>query len=680
MSRVYAPEDFGDDDNIGIKLGKGIADVDLDCPEAVACARMLMPETRTHGRPGKPVSHYWFKCATESRTYKDLDGTMLLEIRSAPNLQTVVPPSIHPSGEPLTWDHDRPMMAPSPAELLLPTNATAIATIFARHWPSGNRHYAAGHVAGFLLRLGFDGPWTIQIIRTICSVAATEDIRELNDRLAIARSTVERHARGEKTTGGPKLAELFGRGKELVARIYSWMGLEGEEELDYLNERHFAVVLGRECVVGVEVEKEAPYFIDYEEMRKLYYNRYCRVGKKQVKLGEWWLSHRDRRQYRRVVFAPPPLACHPEDYNTWKGFAVVPDPNPNPELRCVRYLEHLYKVICNSDHRHFMFLLDALALTVQFPGVPNEIAIVMRGDPAAGKGTFVKLFGKLFGIHYVQVDKQLHLTGNFNEHLSGKVVVFADEAIWAGNKQEIGALRRMITEETITIERKHRNAADEPNCMHLFMATNEEWVAPVSFRERRMFVLDVEKKVFATQDYFGAIRAEWANGGAEAFLAYLLARKVEGNRLGPLPGTKALEEQQKLGLDPFHLWWHEKLSECEFRLGDGWPDHVAVHDLYMNYQQTCDRIASRQRRLSQTQFSTAMHKLVPMAVRTRKNVPVNIGTLTQPNHVTKFAWCLKMPTVGACREVFDRITGLDYTWPAVAETQLALQDESNDPV
>src|SRR3954464_11006067 len=61
-----APQFFnGQAQNIGIILGPtsgGLTDVDLDCPEAIAVALYLLPETpAVFGRQSKPRSHYLYR-------------------------------------------------------------------------------------------------------------------------------------------------------------------------------------------------------------------------------------------------------------------------------------------------------------------------------------------------------------------------------------------------------------------------------------------------------------------------------------------------------------------------------------------------------------------------------------------------------------------------------------------
>jgi len=92
--------------NIGVILGKpsgGLADVDLDCDEAVRLAPKYLPPTGCiTGRTGQPGRHWWYiskDCETARHRDKLCkgEGATVVELRSTGH-QTVVGPSIHPDG------------------------------------------------------------------------------------------------------------------------------------------------------------------------------------------------------------------------------------------------------------------------------------------------------------------------------------------------------------------------------------------------------------------------------------------------------------------------------------------------------------------------------------------------------------------------------------------------------
>jgi hypothetical protein len=669
---VFSLADFQEDSNVGFLLGKGWVDVDLDCREAAQAAAALLPLTRRQGRAGSPGSHYWYFCSEDLKyvKYTNLDGSGLLELRVGENLYTVVPPSIHISGEPIVWEDPRAFTRIGAKELRHAANTVAVATLFGLHWPGGNRHHGAGHLAGFLLRCGFTGPEVVKIIEVAATIGQDE---EVSDRKRIARDTAAKFEAKGRVTGGPSLNEAFEKGEDLAAKVYSWLEREGDERLDVLNRRYCISRYGNKAVVVETKPSGEMTYIDFAEFRNMHYH--VKIGK--VREGEWFLQHPNANRAEEVVFAPPPQKVYDGQLNTWKGFSVIPDPNPNPEQRCKRFLEHLLKVICNEDVECFVYLLDWCAMTVQRPGEPVSVAVVLRGPQGAGKGTFAERFGSLFGPHFCHVSSQQQVTGRFNNTLARKIVVFADEAVWAGSKTDIGNLKRLVTERTLMIEAKFREAMPQQNCVHLIMATNEKWVWPAGHQERRGFVLDVEKP--REPGYFDALHEEWETGGAEAFLAFLLAREVP-KRLGPVPKTEALEEQQTLTLDPIDEWWLGVLEEGEFFDGEGWPQFIPTKTLYDHHLRWfVSAHGNAFRHVTKRGLSNYVRKTYldpgtkPLLAHSRVNVAAyGAPPIMQEGRFRGHV----LPPLSRCRHYFDKRTGLKRHWDEVEEVQQPLEESS----
>ncbi len=113
QTRQWLPSDFLDGCNVGLLLGQKsgeIADVDLDCTEALVLADTYLPPTGAEfGRASKRRSHrLYVAAAAVYETFADPEtGETILELRAAGKNggahQTVIPPSVHPSGEAITW-------------------------------------------------------------------------------------------------------------------------------------------------------------------------------------------------------------------------------------------------------------------------------------------------------------------------------------------------------------------------------------------------------------------------------------------------------------------------------------------------------------------------------------------------------------------------------------------------
>jgi len=122
------PKYFNCVGNIGLLLGEPsgwLIDVDLDCAEARELAAAHLPPTpAVTGRPSAPGSHWWYiaENAVSARHPDPVSRSVIVEIRST-GQQTVVGPSIHPSGEP--YD----LLAAEPARVDAETLATSVAAL-----------------------------------------------------------------------------------------------------------------------------------------------------------------------------------------------------------------------------------------------------------------------------------------------------------------------------------------------------------------------------------------------------------------------------------------------------------------------------------------------------------------------------------------------------------------------
>ncbi len=229
LSAADLPRHFSNGANIGLLLGSpshDLVDVDLDAPEAVAAAETFLPNTdRIHGRPGKPRSHYWYTSpvpATKNFEYvegKD-DKTMLVEIRST-GRQTLVPPSLHPSGEKYEWYAEGDPAQVDAETLTAAVSRVAACALLARKWPGkGVRHEASLALAGALVRAGWTDQDIAQFIEAVTRIAGDEDSRE---RIRDGRDTRRQIQEGGKATSLPTLKKFIG--DKAVDCIAEWLHL-----------------------------------------------------------------------------------------------------------------------------------------------------------------------------------------------------------------------------------------------------------------------------------------------------------------------------------------------------------------------------------------------------------------------------------------------------------------------
>ncbi len=234
---------FSNGSNIGLLVGQpsgNLVDVDLDCPKARALASEFLPVTELiSGRKSSPESHRWYGCEIETEKFidpvcSDRRQAMIVEIRSSGG-QSVVAPSIHPSGETYEWSAKG-----QPAQLAADTlrrsvRELAACSLLSRYWADGKRHELALAVAGALLRHGWKQEQVEHFI--VCAARGAGD-SEIEDRRATVSTTIERLAEDKKCSGLPTLKQLLPPG--VFEKIIEWLGVtesnnQQDEETNVVN-------------------------------------------------------------------------------------------------------------------------------------------------------------------------------------------------------------------------------------------------------------------------------------------------------------------------------------------------------------------------------------------------------------------------------------------------------------
>jgi hypothetical protein len=280
----------------------------------------------------------------------------------------------------------------------------------------------------------------------------------------------------------------------------------------------------------------------------------------RMPLANWWLSHRDRRQFRGVTFRPGALKVVGECLNLWQGWGVVPRPGDWGLIR-----KHIEEVIAGGNAEFAEYVIRWNAWAIQNPAAPAEVALVLIGLKGVGKGTLVRLLQRIFGAHAFQVTSREEVIGKFNGHLQDCVLFVADEAYWGGDKRCVGRLQGMITEPTLPIERKGFDLILGPNYLHVLMLAEPGWVIPAGRYERRYAAFSVSEARRGDREYFNALHRQIADGGAEAMMCDLQRMDLGDWHPRQIPESllkgAALQRQQAHTLPPLEQWYLSLLQD-----------------------------------------------------------------------------------------------------------------------
>ncbi|CAK0775780.1 hypothetical protein CCP3SC1_70052 [Gammaproteobacteria bacterium] len=342
----------------------------------------------------------------------------------------------------------------------------------------------------------------------------------------------------------------------------STMGGFGEDPKDFvkeLNEKHAIVTVGGKVLVmnrefDPALNRPMITYSGPDGFKLRYLNR--RSAQTGKDIGGDWLESPGRQEYEGVVFSPG--IDVPGYYNLFRGWGVQPGPGS-----CAKWLAFVWEVICSQNEVLYRYVMAWTAHIFQYPMILPETAIVLRGDEGIGKNKFVEAIGFLVGGHYIQVGSMKLITGQFSEHLRDVLLVFANEAVWGGDRQAEGVLKMMISDSIGVVEKKGVDAAPTRNLKRVICASNRTWVVPRGMRDRRMVVIDVPDIRKEDHAYFAAIQKELEEeNGYAALLQYFLDYPLDGWHPRAIPDVlKETGWDMKLETADSHVkWWMERLS------------------------------------------------------------------------------------------------------------------------
>jgi len=433
-----------------------------------------------------------------------------------------------------------------------------------------------------------------------------------------------------------------------------------------LNERHAVIadISGRCMVVSEIFDHNMGRVRISRQTFEHFSNRYLNEkiesedGKFSAPIGRWWLHHPRRRQYESLVFAPGQDI--PGAYNMWRGFAVESKAGD-----CSVFLDHMKNVLCKGDEEAYQYLLFWMANAVQRPAEPGQVAVVLKGRMGTGKSFFSSTFGSLFGRHYIAVSDSKHLVGSFNAHLRDCVILFADEAFYAGDKKHEAILKTLITESSLAIESKGYDIEIQKNCTHLIMASNESWAVPVDMDDRRFFVLDVSDERMQDRSYFREMAQSMRAGGSSALLNFLQSLPLDDFDVRNRPKTAALRKEKLLSMSMEMDWWYGCLREGRVLLGDGeWPPYVLTDALQASMMRHCKIWKTYSARSSQTRLGQFLRKVLPQPLKKRRLMGISGYKDADGRDVTvENGVALLLPPLEACRKRWESEFELLEPWP-----------------
>lgn len=240
-------------------------------------------------------------------------------------------------------------------------------------------------------------------------------------------------------------------GRDYVLRQIEHALTKIKEGLDVavanINKSHALVLAGDKAAI-MKFEEGPFRLITVAGFRQWFANQQITVGNRVTSIGDYWLTHPQRRQYEGIEFDPG--SGRPGYYNMFTGFGVEPRAGD-----CSKFLTHVLENVAQNNKDHYDWIIGFFAQIFQQPKEKPGTALCLRGKMGVGKTIVGQIIGNLLPGYYQLVSDPRYIVGQFNSHMAQCLLLHADEAFWAGAKSGEGKLKDLVTGDYHLLEYKH---------------------------------------------------------------------------------------------------------------------------------------------------------------------------------------------------------------------------------
>jgi len=414
------------------------------------------------------------------------------------------------------------------------------------------------------------------------------------------------------------------------------------EIIEEFNKKHAVIHIDQTYILTEKINALGlqDFSLESRQSFRAYYEdeRIINAYGKEESKADIWLRDPRRRKYENVIFDPKTTKQNGKLYNLWKGFA-----KNATRGNYGKYWNHVKENISSGDDAAYQYVRKWLAYIFQHPDIVHT-AIILYGSQGVGKNSFVDPLGVLLGAHYAPLNNLHQLTSNFNFHLKYAVLIHANEAIWGGDRRNIGTVKAMITEPTCLLEGKGKDQIVVRNFKHVILSSNEDWIVHLDADDRRFFVLHVSDQHKEDHAYFAAIQHELNNGGYEALLYDLLHEDLTGFNPRHMPSSSHAFSMKMRSAESSERYLYEVLRTGGFSISESaeeapaWQGPIPRADVYKDYRFWC--LDNGEKTVTQELLGKSINKLITSV----KNVRATIGG--------KRRWCYEFSSLKQTQEEF----------------------------
>tara|TARA_Y100000310_G_scaffold324866_1_gene387305 strand:+ start:599 stop:2929 length:2331 start_codon:yes stop_codon:yes gene_type:complete len=513
-------------DNLGIHLFGHTIDVDIDTdnPFVQEALDFFLPATaHMWGRASRPNTHRLYELHEQ---YDPNDFPFLSKIAAHDVLKvevrggeqrsgrySLLPGSLHPSGEMYEWASPKAAQS-TPVQVGLFSIMDAIrkalvVAMLAPYWQEGVRNELCKALSGFMFRasqhtehvgMPFDRTSAEHLLRGLIEVGRDSE-EDIPARLKTLEQTWEKGESGNPVTGATRIVELTGD-PEILPLLYSLLAHTPEmQQLDELFEQ-YAVIRNTSTFLDLTIGAKGNFSMSKDAFITTLGGYYLTTPRGKVAMSTIFMNSLNRQVIDRLSLDPTQPTTYTDKKgakvaNLWSGWGIDPWPEAVSEDDVAPFLGYVKEVIANRDEKMFDWVIQWLAQLFQEPTKKPGTALVLVGQPGAGKSFLPEnILRPIIGdAHFAKASTTERLTSKFNKHMSGRLLIQGEEVMNSNRRVDAEALKDMITSRMRTIEPKGQDSFEmEDLSRYIFTSNHVDNAVHIGEHDRRYTVAHVNNK------------------------------------------------------------------------------------------------------------------------------------------------------------------------------------------
>jgi hypothetical protein len=206
-----------------------------------------------------------------------------------------------------------------------------------------------------------------------------------------------------------------------------------------------------------------------------------RVKAVDVSFTEQWLKDPKARYFSKLEFLPLPLACPPDVYNLFTGFAAVKWDVESSED--IWGYEELLRLASNDDPAAARIITTFFADMVQRPGQHSQAGWSTSSHArGAGKDTLMEVMQAIIGTEYFTTTASpgQELLGEHSVGLLHNLVVHVNES--EDLRKNAAKVRHMLTAQTVEVNEKYMRQFKVRNLARWVVTGNDAGLVETNLR------------------------------------------------------------------------------------------------------------------------------------------------------------------------------------------------------